>query len=95
MQGGGKEQCRCFANLAIYHFFSGRRFLVASVVARSWVVLAKPQDRVALGPSASKHLPEQMQSKVCKGPNWQPASDSVSMDTGKLSGISKVRASGK
>lgn len=43
---------------------------VSSIGAKSGVVLAKPQDRVALGPSASKHLPEQTQSEVCKGPDW-------------------------
>lgn len=41
----------------------------SSIGARSGVVLAKPQDRVALGPSASKHLPEQTQSEVSKGPD--------------------------
>lgn len=37
---------------------------VSSIGAKSGVALAKPQDRVALGPSASKHLPEQTQSEV-------------------------------
>ena len=40
-------------------------WLEASCIgARRGVVLAKPQERVALGPSASKHLPEQTQSEV-------------------------------